>query len=161
MLMRKQFLQILIFCRRSIVETRYHTATVQARVLSSDRGARSGTAYTTMTRRLCFEACGAVGRALFSAPKAGGGSARWQVAPGSLWLQTRGAKKSTRRVEVMLTQVRTLSFRNLKRQHTHTRDPPQKTTVVVFRSHTTHPFAIDERSSHDTPPQFYNLNETI
>jgi hypothetical protein len=60
-----------------------------------------------MTRRAGLDACGAVGRALFSAVPVGGASAGWTAAcPASMWTQWRGAKKSTRRVEVMLTQVR-------------------------------------------------------
>jgi hypothetical protein len=60
-----------------------------------------------MARRAGLEACGAVGRALFSAAPVGGASAGWTAAcPASMWTQWRGAKKSTRRVEVMLTQVR-------------------------------------------------------
>ena len=46
-------------------------------------------------------------RALFAAAPMGGASAGWNAAcTASLWTPWRGAKKSTRRVEVMLTQVR-------------------------------------------------------
>ena len=71
-----------------------------------DRGERVRDS-DSMARRAGLEACGAVGRALFAAAPAGGASSGWTAAcPASMWTQWRGAKKSTRRVEVMLTQVR-------------------------------------------------------
>lgn len=71
-----------------------------------DRGARVRDS-DWMARRAGLEACGAIGRALFAAAPAGGAYAGWAAAcPASMWTQWRGAKKSTRRVEVMLTQVR-------------------------------------------------------
>jgi hypothetical protein len=61
-----------------------------------------------MARRAGLEACRAVGRALFAAAPVGGAPAGWTAARPAMWTQWRGAKKSTRRVEVMLTQVRAL-----------------------------------------------------
>ena len=61
-----------------------------------------------MARRTGFELCLNAGRGLFAGARLGGASsssAGWMTCP-AMYTQTRGAKKSTRRVEVMLTQVR-------------------------------------------------------
>ena len=56
-------------------------------------------------RRAALEVCSTSGRSLF--PRALGGAEGVAAAPpASLWTQTRGKKKSTRRVEVVLHQVR-------------------------------------------------------
>lgn len=56
-------------------------------------------------RRAALEVCSTSGRSLL--PRALGGAEAWTAAPpASLWTQTRGKKKSTRRVEVVLHQVR-------------------------------------------------------
>mmetsp|Transcript_5121 Transcript_5121/g.19165 ORF Transcript_5121/g.19165 Transcript_5121/m.19165 type:complete len:89 (-) Transcript_5121:496-762(-) len=59
-----------------------------------------------MARRTGFELCLNAGRGLFAGARLGGASsssAGWMTCP-AMYTQTRGAKKSTRRVEVMLTQ---------------------------------------------------------